>query len=107
MMQAISLDPGQLVINDMQLRKAMLLLKSVDHGLRMEILQFINEHEEVSVTYIYKSLRVEQSVASQHLATLRKAGIVIASREGKRILYSINHARLTEVQSIIAGFLKK
>lgn len=107
MMQAVFQENTQLVINEMQIRKAMLLLKAIDHELRMEILQFISAHEEVSVTYIYKTLSMEQSVASQHLATLRKAGIVTASREGKRILYSINHARIDEIQSNIADFLKK
>lgn len=107
MMQVILQDKSQLVINEMQIRKAMLLLKAIDHDLRKEIMQFIDEHEEVSVTYIYKSLELEQSVASQHLSTLRKAGIVTASRVGKRILYRINHTRLCEIESIIADFLKK
>jgi DNA-binding transcriptional ArsR family regulator len=89
----------------MQIRKAMLLLKAIDHELRKEILQFINEHDEVSVTNIYKSLKMEQSVASQHLSILRKAGIVVANRVGKRIIYSINHARLDEIQSFINDFL--
>jgi DNA-binding transcriptional ArsR family regulator len=42
-------------------------------------------------------MRLEQSVASQHLAILRRAGIVITQREGKFIYYAVNHKRLLEI----------
>jgi DNA-binding transcriptional ArsR family regulator len=45
----------------------------------------------MTVSGIYKTLRIEQTVASQHLATLRQAGVVNTKREGKWIYYSINY----------------
>jgi len=44
----------------------------------------------MNVTDIYVKLRIEQSVASQHLAILRNEGFVSTEREGKTIWYSIN-----------------
>ena len=44
-------------------------------------------------------LRLEQSVASQHLAILRKAGIVSTQRDGKFIYYSVNFKRLEEIDT--------
>jgi DNA-binding transcriptional ArsR family regulator len=42
-----------------------------------------------------------QSVASQHLAILRRAGIVITKREGKFIFYGVNNKRIAEVTQIV------
>ena len=49
------------------------------------------------VTELYVKLRLEQSVASQHLAILRKAGIVFTLRDGKFIYYSINYSGVKEI----------
>ena len=68
MIESLSQEKGNLVINEIQIRKAELILKAIDHDLREKILRFIDEHEEVPVTAIYKTLGIEQSVASQHLA---------------------------------------
>ena len=55
----------------------------------------------MTVTEIYVKLRLEQSVASQHLAILRRAGIVSTARDGKFIFYSLNYARLAEVVGFV------
>jgi DNA-binding transcriptional ArsR family regulator len=60
----------------------------------------LDEHQKMTVTEIYVKLRLEQSVASQHLAILRRAGIVSTSRDGKFIFYSVNYNRLAEVGAI-------
>jgi DNA-binding transcriptional ArsR family regulator len=46
-------------------------------------------------------LRLEQSVASQHLAILRRAGIVKTQRDGKFIYYVIHHDRLGEIMKCV------
>jgi DNA-binding transcriptional ArsR family regulator len=46
-------------------------------------------------------LRLEQSVASQHLAILRKAGFVKTDRDGKFIYYSVNTERLEELNKFV------
>jgi DNA-binding transcriptional ArsR family regulator len=105
MIQALSPEINQLVINEMQIRKARLLLRAIDHELRQQILHFIHKNGRTSVTNIYTSLKLEQSVASQHLAILRKAGCVHTIRIGKQIHYSVNYSRLQEIQNIVNEFL--
>ncbi len=83
------------------LKKAALILRAFNHALRQQILKLINNNERMTVTEIYIQLRLEQSVASQHLAILRKAGYVNTDRDGKFIYYSVNIARLEEVNSFI------
>ena len=84
-----------------KLRKALLNLRAVNHPLRKEIIVLLEEQKKMTVTEIYVKLRVEQSVASQHLAILRKAGIVETSRNGKFIYYSVNKTRINEVSVLI------
>lgn len=105
MVQTLSPEVSPLVINEMQIRKARLLLRAIDHELRQDILRFIHKQGRTSVTSIYTALKLEQSVASQHLAILRKAGCVNTLRIGKQIHYSVNHLRLEEIQGIVEEFL--
>ena len=46
-------------------------------------------------------MRLEQSVASQHLAILRRAGIVSTQRDGKFIYYTVNYKRIDEITSLV------
>ena len=96
----------ELKIDAIQLKKAALVYRAINHKLRQQIIKFINQHSKITVTQIYVKLRLEQSVASQHLAILRKAGFVITERDGKFIYYSVNHNRLTEVHKIAQELLK-
>lgn len=87
------------------LKKAALILRAINHTLRQQILKLINDRKRLTVTEIYTRLRLEQSVASQHLAILRKAGYVITERDGKFIYYTVNKDRIEEVNSIIKDLI--
>ena len=82
-------------------KKAAMILRALNHKLRQQIVKLIDEHQKMTVTEIYIKLRLEQSVASQHLAILRRAGIVATTREGKFIFYSVNYTRLAEVVGFV------
>ncbi len=88
------------------LKKAALVLRALNHKLRQQILKLIDEKKKITVTEIYVKLRLEQSVASQHLAILRLAGIVITERDGKFIYYSVNHKRIEEIGHFAENLLK-
>jgi DNA-binding transcriptional ArsR family regulator len=96
----------QLAVDDLLIRKGALIMRAIRHTLRQKMLKLIHENGRLSVTEIYVKLRIEQSVASQHLAILRKAGFVVTEREGKQIFYSINHNRIHEVNNVISALLK-
>jgi DNA-binding transcriptional ArsR family regulator len=49
---------------------------------------------------------MDQSVASQHLAILRRAGLLITKREGKYVYYKINTPRLEMINNMIVDLLK-
>jgi DNA-binding transcriptional ArsR family regulator len=83
------------------LKKAALVLRALNHKLRQQLLKLIEEEKKITVTEIYVRLRLEQSVASQHLAILRKAGIVITQRDGKFIYYAVNFKRIEEIDTFV------
>jgi DNA-binding transcriptional ArsR family regulator len=84
-----------------ELRKAVLVLRAINHKLRQRIIDLLDESDNMTVTDIYIKLRLEQSVASQHLAILRRAGVVTTQRQGKFINYSLDRDRLAQIASLI------
>ena len=102
-------DPGNgttIKIDLLNTKKAALILRALNHKLRQQMLKLIDENKKMTVTQLYLKLRLEQSVASQHLAILRKAGFVSTYRDGKFIYYSVNHDRLNQVHSFVHDLLK-
>ncbi|HEY5390600.1 MAG TPA: metalloregulator ArsR/SmtB family transcription factor [Hanamia sp.] len=85
----------------LKIKKAALVLRALNHKLRQQILKTIEEHRRITVTELYVKLRLEQSVASQHLAILRKADIVKTVREGKFIFYTINEDRIADINKFV------
>jgi DNA-binding transcriptional ArsR family regulator len=84
-------------IDFLQVKKAAVTLRAINHKLRQQIMHLLEENKKMTVTVIYVQLRLEQSVASQHLAILRRAGVVGTDRDGKFIYYSINAERLAHI----------
>jgi len=84
-----------------ELRKAVLVLRAVNHKLRQRMIDLLEENEHMTVTDIYIKLRLEQSVASQHLAILRRAGVVITERNGKFIYYALDKERLSQISQLV------
>ena len=83
------------------LRKAVLVLRAVNHKLRQRIIDLLDNNQTMTVTDIYIKLRLEQSVASQHLAILRRAGVVLTERQGKFIYYSLDKDRLNQISKLV------
>lgn len=90
-----------ILLNYAELRKAVLVLRAVNHKLRQRIISLLEENNEMTVTDIYIKLRLEQSVASQHLAILRRAGVVSTERQGKYIYYSLDKERLKQINRLV------
>ena len=95
----------QVTIDLLNVKKAALTLRALNHKLRQQILKLIDDQGKMTVTEIYVKLRLEQSVASQHLAILRKAGFVTTTRDGKFIYYSVNTSRLGEMNRFVEELL--
>ncbi|HKK87382.1 MAG TPA: metalloregulator ArsR/SmtB family transcription factor [Saprospiraceae bacterium] len=92
-------------INQDKLQVSSEILRALAHPLRIKILGFIDQHDELNVNKIYNTLRLEQSITSQHLRIMRNAGIVHAKRDGKYMYYSINYDKIEQVVHAVNRFL--
>ena len=93
--------PKEVSLDYADLRKAVLVLRAVNHKLRQRMIDLLEDSDPMTVTDIYIKLRLEQSVASQHLAILRRAGVVVTERQGKFIYYTINKNRLGQISTLV------
>ena len=67
------------------------MLKACGHPLRLKILCAIERGEETCVSELWSCLEQSQPVVSQHLAVLKKRGIVQSQVQGNRRVYSITN----------------
>jgi len=96
----------QVKIDYLNVKKASLVLRALNHKLRQQMIKMLEENNKMTVTDLYIQLRLEQSVASQHLAILRRAGIVKTERDGKYIYYRVNEERIAQINQIVDNLLK-
>lgn len=87
------------IVNTELVKKAAKIIRSINHPLRQSMINLISQSQSMNVTDLYVKLRIEQSVASQHLKILRSSQIVKTRREGKQIYYSVNHDRITQIMN--------
>jgi DNA-binding transcriptional ArsR family regulator len=93
-------------VDFINLKKAAMILRALNHKLRQQIIRILDESKKLTVTELYVQLRLEQSVASQHLAILRRAGIVKTEREGKYIYYTINNERVADIMKCVDALIE-
>lgn len=79
-------------------------IRAFKHPIRQQMMQLLSDGKEMDVTSIYVKLRSEQSLVSQHLAILRKAGLVIVRTEGKSKIYSNNLTMLQKLNDCCIQF---
>jgi DNA-binding transcriptional ArsR family regulator len=106
MKETIKLIAKPLPLEEETTKKGAYILRALNNGLRQKILKLIHTHKCVNVTTIYTKLRIEQSVASQHLRILREADFVKTQRIGKEIYYSLHYERLDQVNKLVIQVTK-
>lgn len=92
------------LINEQKLRTSSDVLRAIAHPLRMRILEFIDQNDMINVNKIYSSLKLEQSITSQHLRILRQAELVETERRGKFIHYRLRYDKIENAVNSIREF---
>lgn len=90
-----------------KLRYSSELMRALAHPLRLKILEFIDKNDKINVNKIYNTLRIEQSITSQHLKTLKMAGVLSCEKDGKFMRYSINYEVVERAKVAVDRFLGK
>ena len=74
--------------------------QGLGHPTRIAIVECLRDGE-LSTGTLVSRLKLEQANASQHLAILRRAGIVATQRDGKFIYYTVNFKRIDEITEVV------
>jgi DNA-binding transcriptional ArsR family regulator len=93
-------------LDHLSIKKASLTFRAINHPLRQEMIRMIDSKGHATVTELFVEMRLEQSVASQHLAILRRAGLVKKIRDGKFMYYKLNLERLELLNKMVTDLLK-
>jgi DNA-binding transcriptional ArsR family regulator len=86
---------------DTRATAAVVLLKAIANESRLIILSVLNNQGEKSVGELEQIVGLSQSALSQHLARLRKDGLVQTRREAQTIFYSLGHDSVKDVLSCL------
>ncbi|HFC30976.1 MAG TPA: ArsR family transcriptional regulator [Oceanospirillales bacterium] len=81
--------------------KAARMLKTLSSESRLMILCAL-EVREYSVTELHQQIGLSQSALSQHLATLRREGMVKTRRESQVIFYSLAQTNTTRIIEVLS-----
>jgi DNA-binding transcriptional ArsR family regulator len=77
------------------------LFKALSDPTRLKIINLLTESENLCVGIIAEKTGMSQPAISQHLKTLKTAGILDARKMGPEVHYSINRKKVAEFQDTI------
>ncbi len=80
-----------------KLEEAASKLRAIAHPMRIAIIGLLEQKEQMNVTEIYESLRIEQASASHHLNILKTKGVLESRRSGKNTFYFLKHEALSQM----------
>ena len=83
-------------------KEAAKLMKALANGSRLMILCYL-DGKELSVTELNEHLELSQSALSQHLAVLRRDGLVKTRRDSQTIFYSLEGDRAQRIITTLHG----
>jgi DNA-binding transcriptional ArsR family regulator len=89
-------------LNPEEVERAANMIKAISHPMRLAILGYLGEGNQLSVTEIHTLLKIEQSTASHHLGILKDKGILASVRKGKNTLYYLKRKNLSTLIKCIS-----
>jgi len=81
------------------------LARALGHPARVAILQFLAEQNSCICGEIVDRLPLSQATVSQHLAELKRVGLIKGSIEGPRVCYCIDRKAWSKAKQLLTGFL--
>jgi DNA-binding transcriptional ArsR family regulator len=87
------------------LTRSCVLFGALANPTRLEIVELLLEGER-SVGDVAAAVAIGQSGASQHLAHLARAGVIVATRRGSTRLYRVRGPRIRQIMATIEEFCR-
>jgi DNA-binding transcriptional ArsR family regulator len=80
--------------------------KALAHPARLQILKYLAEIKLCITGDISENLPLSRTTVNQHLAELKKAGLIIGQISGKKTNYCLNAKAINKLKKITDTFLK-
>lgn len=64
--------------------------KAAGDSHRQKILALLRTHKSLNASEVVKKIGLSQPTISHHLALLAEAGIILSTKKGKEVFYSLN-----------------
>ncbi len=81
------------------------IAKAMAHPARVAIIEFLAKQDTCICGDIVDRLPLSQSTVSQHLAELKRVGLIKGEIEGPRVCYCIDKKAWNEAKKLLAQFL--
>ncbi|MFF0501764.1 ArsR/SmtB family transcription factor [Nocardia aobensis] len=78
--------------------------KTLGHPIRIRVLELLSEREH-AVSEMLTEIGIEPANLSQQLAILRRAGLVVARREGLSVTYELTSPQVAELLAVARAIL--
>jgi DNA-binding transcriptional ArsR family regulator len=78
--------------------------KTLGHPARIRVLELLSEREH-AVAELLVEVGIEATSMSQQLAVLRRAGLVVARKQGSTVYYSLTSPRVAELLAVARRIL--
>lgn len=89
------------LIAQKEIDKAAFVLKTIAHPTRLAIIDFLSKAGRKKVSEICEAIKLEQSLASHHLNTMKLKGVLGSEREGKNMYYFLKLHEVTQILGCI------
>jgi ArsR family transcriptional regulator len=81
------------------------VFRALSDPTRREVLRLLREHGSLSAGDLAERFALAKSTMSAHFAVLRQAGLVVAERQGQRIVYSLHESMFEEALEAVMSAL--
>jgi ArsR family transcriptional regulator len=78
--------------------------KTLGHPSRIRVLELLSEREH-AVAEMLPEVGIEAANLSQHLAVLRRSGLVVTRREGSTVIYALTSPEVAELLRVARHIL--
>lgn len=78
--------------------------KTLSHPARIRVLELLSQRDH-SVAEMLPDVGIESANLSQHLAVLRRSGLVTSRKEGSTVIYSLTSPQVAELLAVARRIL--
>ena len=95
-------------MNELTTSQAMLdFMKSLASESRINILLLFVDGQERTVNQIAETVGLGQPTTSEHLAIMKRSGVLVSEKRGKEVYYRPDRMQIAEYLEILSDLLRK